>query len=49
MDIRDGGVRHPRSVVVKIERRGNELAHLVPEERQLQVGQMNRHQQGSEG
>ena len=35
-------MRHPRALAIQVERCGNELPHLVPVIRQLQIRQVNR-------
>ena len=48
MDIRQRGMRYQRAIVVEIERGRDELPQFVPEKRECNVRQMERHQQNGE-
>src|SRR5712691_6534317 len=47
MHVRQRRMRHPRSIVVQVERSRNELAQLIPK-KELQIGQVDSHLQRHE-
>src|SRR5437762_2931310 len=48
MHVREGRVGNPRSIVIEVECGWDELAQLIPMERERQKGQMHREQQRRE-